>query len=283
MPEFKVVIKKKSPLADYDRINRNRIHYSNQLEASDQLEVSENNGHLPDIQYSARKTSLSQSKSPDLISDVTAGSSNVSQNNAPIYCPVCTDLLDDRVKRVYAKRIEGKVFLPFLEKAAYTRGFGRAKIKLCIPCYKHLVAQWKNYNLTEVPHEEREYKDRNGKSTSICLSFLLFYNLVCFSFLYVYLIARFFACSCYLFSLSFYFFFFIATQVYLINKLPIHICLVLPSFVSLVETCCCCYCCCCCFIVVFISSIFFKFNVSQPGKLIKVFCIKSNLNFTRFD
>lgn len=84
MPEFKVVIKKKSPLADYDRINRNRIHYSNQLEASDQLEVSENNGHLPDIQYSARKTSPSQSKSPDLISDVTAGSSNASQNNAPI-------------------------------------------------------------------------------------------------------------------------------------------------------------------------------------------------------
>ena len=210
MSEFKVVIKKKSPLSDYDRINRNRILHSNQLEASGQLEVSESNGHLPEIQCSAGKTNLSQSKSPDLISDVTAGSSNASQNNAPLYCPVCTDLLDDRVKRVYAKRIEGKVFLPFLEKAAYTRGSGRAKIKLCIPCYKHLVAQWKNYNLTEVPHEEREYKDRNGENTSICLSFLLFYILVCFSFLFVYFFARFVACSCCLFSFSFYFFFFIA-------------------------------------------------------------------------
>ena len=158
MPEFKVVIKKKSPLSDYDRINRNRLLYSNKLEASDQLEAIENNGHLQEIQYSGGKTSLSQSKSPDLISNVTEGSSNASQNNAPLYCPVCTDLLDDRVKRVYAKRIEGKVFLPFVEKTAYTRGSGRAKIKLCISCYKHLVAQWKNYNLTEVPHQEREYK-----------------------------------------------------------------------------------------------------------------------------
>lgn len=162
MAEFNIVIRKK---------NENVSLNSDRLTGSDTYsdkypkpsivfydeETDEDTNYSTDYPIkSGLRRNQPETKSGSISSDRT--SSSKSEIN-PKYCPVCFELLEDRVKRVYTKRMEGKVYLPFLD---FSDKVNRSKVKLCYSCYKHIVIQWKDYNRNEVPHYERIYKDRNG-------------------------------------------------------------------------------------------------------------------------
>ena len=80
-------------------------------------------------------------------------------------CPVCHELLDGKTKRVFSKPISTDVYFPFLDNEDNVLpAYGHMpKVKICYPCYEHLIMQWKEYKAAGVPHRRRKYRDRNGK------------------------------------------------------------------------------------------------------------------------
>ncbi|XP_057294819.1 uncharacterized protein LOC130623361 [Hydractinia symbiolongicarpus] len=83
------------------------------------------------------------------------------QQTFPV-CPVCRDLLDERIKRIYTKPISTEVYFPFLDHVPSIPSSRSARVKICYPCYEHLMRQWKEFNRAGIPQRKRKYRDRNG-------------------------------------------------------------------------------------------------------------------------
>ncbi|XP_002157102.2 trichohyalin [Hydra vulgaris] len=84
-------------------------------------------------------------------------------------CPVCREILESKVQKVFNMPASSDVYFPFLDTGEHEVGKMPTKVKICYPCYEHLLYQWREYNMLQIPHKKRKYHDRQGiliKSTN---------------------------------------------------------------------------------------------------------------------
>lgn len=155
MAEFSVIIKKK----DSD-VNRKVMFLDSTDYSSDDT-----------AQLSTPKKTKKKKKSP------RKRLLEKRQQTFPV-CPVCRDLLDERIKRIYTKPISTEVYFPFLDHVPSIPSSRSTRVKICYPCYEHLMRQWKEFNRAGIPQRKRKYRDRNGKISCHNFFFTLSFSFV---------------------------------------------------------------------------------------------------------
>ena len=153
MAEFSVLFRKKDDDSDSDipSISRRRLIFYDDSSDDEQLKQ-----HQP----KSKSKSIIKS-SPNQMSHQRNEIKPKINHGLP-RCPVCKEILESKIKRVFNMPASSDVYFPFLETGEHEIGKEPTKVKICYPCYEHLLYQWREYNMLQVPHKKRKYHDRRG-------------------------------------------------------------------------------------------------------------------------